>query len=69
LQREKYGGLDHPVDHSIHGTKRRFTYVGSVKALRQLEGRPKKARMSEVEVAEDEITAAGLGNHCSVLQL
>ena len=44
-------------------------YVGSVKARRQLEGRPKKARMSEVEVAEDEITAAGLEDHCSVLHL
>lgn len=32
-------------------------------------GKAKKARMSEVEVAEDEITAAGLGDHCSVLQL
>ena len=28
----------------------------------------KKARRSEVEVAEDKIAAAGLGDHCSVLQ-
>jgi DUF917 family protein len=28
----------------------------------------KKARGSEIEVAEDEIAAAGLGDHCSVLQ-
>lgn len=31
-------------------------------------GKAKKAR-SEVEVAEDEIAAAGLGNHCSIIQL
>jgi hypothetical protein len=29
----------------------------------------KKARRSEVEVAEDEIEAGGMGNYCSVLQL
>jgi len=29
----------------------------------------KRARKSEVEVAEDEIEALGLGNYCSVLQL
>lgn len=29
----------------------------------------KKARRSEVEVAEDEIAAAGMQGHCSVLQL
>ena len=29
----------------------------------------KKARRSEVELAENEIAIAGMGNHCSVLQL
>jgi hypothetical protein len=28
----------------------------------------KRTRRSEVEVAEDEIAASGLGNHCSILQ-
>jgi hypothetical protein len=28
----------------------------------------KKARRSEVEVVEDEVATAGLGDHCSVLQ-
>ena len=32
------------------------------------EAKAKKARRSEAEVAEDEIAAAGLENHCSVLQ-
>lgn len=30
--------------------------------------RAKKARRSEVEVAEDEIAAGGMGNYCSVFQ-
>jgi len=29
----------------------------------------KKARRSEIEVAEEEIVAAGMENHCSVLRL
>lgn len=29
----------------------------------------KKVRRSEIEVAEDEIVAAGMEDHCSVLQL
>jgi hypothetical protein len=29
----------------------------------------KRARKNEVEVAEDEIEAQGLGNYCSVFQL
>lgn len=32
-------------------------------------GKAKKARRSEVEVAEDEIAAGGMGDYCSVLQV
>ena len=43
------------------GRKRKSTAPAGTKA--------KRARRSEVEVAEDEIAAGGMGNYCSVLQL
>ena len=39
------------------------------KSSTPLEAEAKRTRKSEVEVAEDEIKALGLGNYCSVLQL
>ena len=39
------------------------------KSLTPMTGNVKRARRSEAEVAKDEIAAAGMENHCSVLQL
>jgi hypothetical protein len=58
--REKRAAKEAAAGSEGHSRKR--------KSLAAAEAKVKRVRRSEVEVAEDEIAAACLGDHCSVLQ-